>query len=104
MAAAALILIILGILGVRLLPIYLDDIRLQSYVEGITQDVASRTRPDGMLRIAVMEKAASLGLPVGADNVHINRTEGEVRIAVRYIVHVDLPLYTVDLHFYPGSR
>jgi hypothetical protein len=104
MAAAALILIALAVLGARLLPIYLDNMRLQSYVEGITQSAASRTRPDDVLRVAVMEKAASLGLPVGADNVHIKRSEDDLRIDVRYIVRVDLPMYTVDLHFYPGSR
>ena len=25
------------------------------------------------------------------------------RIDVRYVARVDLPLYTVDLHFYPGA-
>jgi hypothetical protein len=104
MAAAALIVVALAVLGARLLPIYLDNMRLQSYVEGITQSAASRTRPDDVLRVEVMEKAASLGLPVGANNVHIKRTEDDLRIDVRYIVRVDLPMYTVDLHFYPGSR
>jgi hypothetical protein len=104
MAAAALIILGLAVLGARLLPIYLDNMQLQSYVEGITHDASSRTRPDDFLRVAVMEKAASLGLPVGADNVHIKRSEDDLRIDVRYVVRVDLPMYTVDLHFYPGSR
>jgi hypothetical protein len=26
-----------------------------------------------------------------------------VHIEVRYAVRVDLPFYTVDLHFYPGA-
>jgi hypothetical protein len=51
----------------------------------------------------VLAKAADLGLPVVADNVHIQRAPESVRIEVRYAVHVDLPLYTVDLHFYPGA-
>ena len=38
-----------------------------------------------------------------ADNVHIERTADSVHIEVRYLVRVDLPLYTVDLHFYPGA-
>jgi hypothetical protein len=52
----------------------------------------------------VLEKAAALGLPVKAEDVHIRRVEDNTRIDVRYIVRVDFPLYTVDLHFYPGSR
>ena len=53
---------------------------------------------------AVLEKAAALGLPIKADNVHIKRSGDSTRIDVRYIVRVDFPLYTVDLHFYPGSH
>ena len=102
-AAAVLILIILGILGARLLPLYLDNMRLQSYVEAITRDAENKTQPDDALRVAVLNKAAFLGLPVKAENVHIKRSEDNTRIDVRYIVHVDFPMYTVDLHFYPGA-
>jgi Domain of unknown function (DUF4845) len=102
-AAAVLILLILAFMGARLLPVYLENMRLQSYVEGITRDAENRTRPDDALRVAVLEKAAFLGLPVKADNVHIKRSSDSVRIDVRYIVHVDFPMYTVDLHFYPGA-
>jgi len=102
-AAAILILIILAFMGARLLPLYLENMRLQSYVEGIARNAENRTRPDDALRVAVLEKAAFLGLPVKADNVHIKRSSDSVRIDVRYIVHVDFPMYTVDLHFYPGA-
>ena len=68
-AAAILILVILAFMGARLLPVYLENMRLQSYVEGIAQDAENRTRPDDVLRVAVLEKAAFLGLPVKAENV-----------------------------------
>jgi hypothetical protein len=102
-AAAVIILIALAIMGARLLPLYLDNMRLQSYVERITQDAENRTRPDDALRVAVLEKAAFLGLPVKAENVRIKRSEDNMRIDVRYVVRVDFPMYTVDLHFYPGA-
>ena len=102
-AAAVLILIALAIMGARLLPLYLDNMRLQSYVERITRDAENRSRPDDVLRVAVLEKAAFLGLPVKAENVRIKRSEDNMRIDVRYVVRVDFPMYTVDLHFYPGA-
>src|SRR5438477_10772017 len=98
-AAAVLILVILAAMGARLLTLYIENMRLQSYVEGIAQDAENQTRPDDVLRVAVLEKAAFLGLPVKAENVHIKRSSENVRIEVRYIVRVDFPLYTVDLHF-----
>jgi hypothetical protein len=102
-AAAVLILAGLAFLGSRLLPLYLDNMRLQSYVEGITQNAENHTQTDDTLRFAVLERAASLGLPIKAENVQIKRSSDNVRIDVRYIVRVDFPLYTVDLHFYPGA-
>jgi hypothetical protein len=56
-----------------------------------------------VLRSWVLSKAADLELPVVADDVHIQRTADSVHIDVRYFVRVNLPLYTVDLHFYPGA-
>ena len=103
LAAAALILLVLVLLGVRLLPLYLRNLELQKFVDETAQDAASRTRPDDALRGGVLQKAGSLGLPVTASNVQITRTEGSVRIDVRYVVKVELPLYTVVLHFYPGA-
>ena len=90
-------------LCVRLAPVYLENMRLQSYVEEIAQNAEAQTRPDELLRVAVLDKAAFLGLPVKAENVLIKRSSDNVRIEVRYIVRVDFPLYTVDLHFYPGA-
>lgn len=98
-----MIVAVLAILGARLLPLYLENMRLQTYVEGIAQDAENRTRSDEALRVAVLEKAAFLGLPVKAENVLIKRSTDSIRIDVRYFVRVDFPIYTVDLHFYPGA-
>ena len=72
-------------------------------MEDVTHRPAAPTSSDDVLRSWVLSKAADLELPVMAGNVHIQRTAESVRIDVRYVVHVDLPLYTVDLHFYPGA-
>ncbi|MGD0632645.1 MAG: hypothetical protein ABR987_25245 [Terracidiphilus sp.] len=101
--AGIAVLAVLGILGFRLIPIYLHNQELQQFVEDVTHRATAPTSSDDVLRSWVLAKAADLGLPVVADNVHIQRSAETVRIAVRYTVRVDLPLYTVDLHFYPGA-
>ena len=102
-AAGVAVLAVLAILGVRLIPIYLHNQELQQFVEDVTHRAAAPTSSDDVLRSWILTKAADLELPVVADNVHIQRTVNSVRIEVRYVVRVDLPLYTVDLHFYPGA-
>ena len=102
-AAGVAVLVVLVVLGVRLIPIYIHNQELQQFVEDVTHRAAAPTSSDDVLRSWVLTKAADLELPVVADNVHIQRSPEAVHVEVRYSVRVDLPLYTVDLHFYPGA-
>jgi hypothetical protein len=102
-AAGVAVLVVLVVLGVRLIPIYVHNQELQQFVEDVTHRASAPTSSDDVLRSWVLTKAADLELPVVADNVHIQRSPDTVHIEVRYSVRVDLPLYTVDLHFYPGA-
>ncbi|HTT66342.1 MAG TPA: DUF4845 domain-containing protein [Bryobacteraceae bacterium] len=102
-AAGIAVLAVLVILGARLIPIYIHNQELQQFVEDVTHRAAAPTSSDDVLRSWILDKAADLELPVTADDVHIQRSAEQVRIDVRYAVRVNLPLYTVDLHFYPGA-
>jgi hypothetical protein len=102
-AAAAVILAGLVALLALFAPIYYHNLRLQSYVSDLTQNVANAQKSDDLLRTLVLDKAQELDLPVTAENVHIQRAADGLHIDVRYFVRVDLPGYTVDLHFYPGA-
>ena len=94
---------VLSFLGIRLIPIYVHNLELQQFVDDVTRRADAATSPDDVLRAWVLDKAAQLDLPVMADNVQIHRAGETVRMEVRYEVRVDLPLYTVNLHFYPGA-
>jgi hypothetical protein len=102
-AAAVLVLVALLGFGVMFAPIYVDNLKLQTYVEEITRRVDTQNQPDESLRQNVLNKAHELDLPVKADNVHITHSPEGLRIDVRYFVRVTVPGYTVDLHFYPGA-
>ena len=102
-AAAVVVLAGLGYFTVLFTPIYFHNLELQNYVAELTQRAENQTKSDDLLRVWVLDKAAQLGLPVKADNVRVFRSADSFRIDVRYFVRVDLPGYTVDLHFYPGA-
>jgi hypothetical protein len=76
---------------------------LQNFVAGIAARSDSASRSDDLLRTWVLERAHELELPVRPDNVKIDHSQDGMRIDVRYQVRVDLPGYTVNLHFYPGA-
>ena len=103
-AAVVILGILAGILGVCA-PYYFRNLSLQRYVAALTRSPEERGKPDADVRSLVLQKAEQLGLPITADNVHITRAgDGSVQhIDVRYMVAVDLPGYTVKLHFYPGA-
>ena len=85
-------------------PIYFHNFELRNYVETVTRSAAVRDTADDLLRTQVIEKAHQLNLrSITAEDVHVIRSANGVRIEVRYRVPVDLPGYTVMLHFYPGA-
>ncbi len=102
-AAALLILAGLVFLLADFAPFYLRNLELQSFVSEITRRVENQTKSDDLLRTWVVEKARQLNLPVTEDEVHVTHPLDGIRIDIRYFVKIDLPGYTVNLHFYPGA-
>ena len=103
LAAGAAVLAVLALMAVRLLPIYFRNLELQRFVDDVSHRRDTPAASDDILRTRVLDRASQLALPVKGDNVEIQRSPDSVRIQVRYVVRVDLPMYTVDLHFYSGA-
>jgi hypothetical protein len=93
------VLVILLLVSIVLVPPYLENFRLQRYVDG---EVGAASQPE-ILQAHIVNHAAQLGLPVLADDVKVTRTRNGLRVNIVYVVRVDLPLYTVDLHFHPAA-
>jgi hypothetical protein len=102
-AAAAAVVAILVILLAAFAPYYFRNMQLQNFVSALTQRAELRAASDDVVRTQVLDKAHELRLPVTEDNVHILRSAEGLHVDVRYFVRVNLPGYTVDLHFYPGA-
>ena len=117
--AAAAVLATLAFFILAFAPLYISNLELQNFVATIPRRIENQTHTgsppsDDVLRTWVLEKARQLDLPVTADNVLIQRSPATAhvngidihsveRIDVHYSVRVDLPGYTVNLHFYPGA-
>jgi hypothetical protein len=111
--AAAVVLAALAFFILMFAPIYIRNMELQSFVAAVPRRIDNQTKSgappsDDLLRTWVLEKARQLDLPVTADDVQIHRSPAPANdrvasIDVHYLVRVDLPGYTVNLHFYPGA-
>lgn len=98
---------VLGLLvlaGILLIPPYLDNFKLQQYLNDLDAAAETAKTPLEVLRANVVNKAAGLGLPVHTEDVRVARSsDGVVHIEVLYVVHVGMSVYTVDLHFRPAA-
>ncbi len=103
MAGGILVLAALALIGVLLLPPYFENWKLQQYLNDLGADAATSQKSAEVVRANVVSKAAELGLPVHTDDVRVSKTGDAFKIEVLYLVHVNLALYSVDLHFRPAA-
>jgi len=104
MAAGVAVLGALALAAARLLPAYLENLKFQQALENIVQREAESSKPDDAVRAEVVNAAAGMGLPVSFEQVRVKRAERRLEVQALYVVPVDLPMYTVDLHFRPRAR
>lgn len=100
---AIAVLLVLGRLALSMAPVYFRNMELRRFVSKTASSPENRNKPDEILRMSILDKSAALGLPVRSENVTIRHSANTLLIDIRYVVRVNLPLYTVDLHFYPSA-
>lgn len=101
-AGIAVIVVLLVVAGFLVVP-YVENWRLQSYINDLADDPTVSKRPIGAIRSDVLNEAATLGVPVHSEDVQVETTESGIKIDVLYIVHVDIFGYSIDLHFRPAA-
>jgi hypothetical protein len=102
LAAGIGVLVLLALVAMALAPAYYRDWQLKRYLHALVEDPAIARKPADFVEAAVVDRAASMGLPVHITDVHVT-IGAKPAIQVLYVVHVDLPIYTVDLHFRPTA-
>jgi hypothetical protein len=93
----------LVVFAVLFAPVYVRNLELQNYVDGLTHHVGPDRQTDGALRSLVLDKAHQLALPVTDGDVHIYHPPEGLNIDVQYSVTITALFYQVKIHFYPGA-
>jgi hypothetical protein len=101
--AGVAVLVALLVIGGFLIPPYVDNFRLQRYINALIDDPATASQAPTTVQAEIVSKAASLGLPLRTEDVQVSSSNGALRVDALYVVHVDLAGYTVDLHFRPAA-
>lgn len=97
--AGVAVLAIFVAVAIALVPPYLNNAKFQRYLDGAVEHAQA---PE-IVQANIVGKAGEMGLPVRTGDVHVTRSGNGVSVDIVYVVRVDFPLYTVDLHFHPSA-
>jgi hypothetical protein len=85
------------------LPVLVNEYQFQDSLQDIARFATVNRRTPEQIRQAVLDVAAKQDLPVQADDIKVEGTGYNVRIAVDYSVTVDLKVYQWTLNFHPAA-
>lgn len=91
--------------AIKIVPVYIDNYELQDFLRNLAVQATVQSPPMTAQAVQkeVLAKTESLGLDVERKDIKVslNRT---VRIDIKYLVYVDLGVYTLTLHFTPSAE
>ena len=100
---AVVVVVAMFIAAFRVVPPYFNNYQLQDEIESIARLNTYSNKSEDEIRDMVLKKAKEYEVPVTAEQVKVNRTGQEIAISAKYMVHVNLPGYPLDLHFNPHT-
>jgi cell division protein FtsL len=89
-------------LCVKFVPPYVDNYQLEQELVSVARFSSYQPQVTAAdIRRNVIEKAKDIGIPLGDDNVAVEKSGTTVNIDVKYSVQVALPGKVVELQFNP---
>ena len=95
----------MGYAGIKIVPVYVENYQFQDAIETESRFAMTgypKKSPDDV-RQEIYKKAQELGLPVKADDIRINMSNGSCDIDVQYSVTFDLAVYQWTHDFHPHA-
>ncbi|MGA3126391.1 MAG: hypothetical protein ABSD13_06720 [Candidatus Korobacteraceae bacterium] len=99
-----LILLVGAFVLYKILPAYWGNFKLGRLVEDQAVVYTYTPKTDGEIAADIAQKAQGFDVNFAPEQVKVQRTPGDLTITVEYSVHVDLPLYPLDLNFKAASK
>jgi hypothetical protein len=99
-----LLILVGGFVLYKVFPAYWGDYKLGRLLEDQALSNTYTTKSESDIAAAVAEKATALDVPLTPEEVTVQRGAGDLTITAQYTVHVDLPLYPLDLNFKTASK
>jgi uncharacterized protein DUF4845 len=89
--------------GVMVIPVLINEYEFQDTLQNIARFASVNRRSNEQVKQAVLEEAQKEDLPVQAEDIKVQGSQGNVHIDVDYSVTVDLKVYQWTLNFHPSA-
>ncbi len=89
----------------HVIPPYSANFQLEEALDDVSRmAVVPPARSDQELRDNVLRQAQGLDIPLRPEQVLVEHVGSEIWLSAEYTVHVDLPMYPLDLNFHAMSK
>ena len=106
-ALLGLLLVVGGVyVAYKLIPPYFNNYQFQDAVETEAREntFSGFPKTEEDIRNRVFKKAQDLDVPVRPEQIQVVKNGTEYIITADYTVHVEMPLYPMDLQFHASSK
>ena len=87
----------------KIAPPYFENFQFQDAVKDEATHDSYAPKSEDDIRASIFKKAQEYDIPITEDAIQVQRQgnnfNGTIIIHAAYVVHVEMPLYPVDLHF-----
>lgn len=94
-----LLLVVGGFVLYQVLPVYWGDYKLGRLLEEQSQIDTYNSASNQEIAAVIVGKAREFNVALSPEQVKVQRGAGDLTITTDYMVHVDLPIYPLDLNF-----
>jgi len=88
----------------KVIPPYFSNYQFQDEIESQARLLSYSQKSEQEIRDIVVKKAHEYDIPLTDQQVKVQRSGRELSISADYTVHIDLPVYPLDLHFTPATK
>jgi hypothetical protein len=86
------------------LPVLINEYQFQDTLQDIARYSSVNRKNNEQVKAAVLAEAQKEDLPVQAEDIKVDGSQGNIHINVEYSVTVDLKVYQLTLNFHPEAN
>ena len=99
-----LVLLVGGFVMYKVLPVYWGDFKLGQLLNEQAVTYTYTKNSEQEIANSIVEKARDFNVQLSPEQIKVQRGPDDLAITAEYSVHVDMPIYPLDLNFKTATK